>query len=215
MTACIVGCQYIPSIEFFAHWAHHGDILIESYENFQKRSWRNKTAILGPEKSLILSVPLRKGKHSQMPITHVEISYDEPWHRVHFNSIQAAYGRTAFFSEIEMDLKDLYFSNPARLWEFNLAIIQFLIQTIPGRWQFGFTTNYESKYSGLVIDLRQGVPAGHISISLPKHLEYDQVHRLHNSHLPNLSILDVLCHLGPGTYDYLARYANQLYLPSC
>src|SRR4029078_4734922 len=99
MNSCVAGLQYLPSIEYFAHWLFHGSLIIEKHENYPKRTWRNKTAILGAKQALILSVPLQKGKNQHMPITEVKISYDEPWHRIHMHSLQAAYGKTAFFNE--------------------------------------------------------------------------------------------------------------------
>src|SRR5664279_4989069 len=100
MTSCVAGLQYLPSIEYFAHWLHHKTFIIEQYEHYQKRTWRNKTAILGPHQPLFLSVPLRKGKNQGKQITQVEISYDEHWPRIHLGSIQSAYGKTAFYGEL-------------------------------------------------------------------------------------------------------------------
>lgn len=211
MAGCIAGCQYIPSIEYFAHWYYHGSILIEAHENFQKRTWRNKTAILGNEEPLILSVPLKKGKHNQMPITEAEISYDEPWNRVHFNSIQTIYGKTSFYHEIESDIKELFFLEHQKLWDLNLAFIRYVVTLIPGRWLLEFTEEYEKKLPGSVTDLRNGVPAGMVTVPFEKIPVYNQVQRLNKSHFPNLSILDLLCHLGPGAKEYLAQYASLLY----
>ena len=211
MPGCIAGCQYIPSIEYFAHWVHHGTVYIEVHENFQKRSWRNKTAILGPEQPLILSVPLRRGKHLHMPITEVEISYDEPWNRVHFHSIQTSYGKTAFYMEIESDLNRIFFDVHLKLWDLNLAFIRLITSLVHPVIEYKLTTEYEKHLSENKIDLRQGIPAGTTSIPFEKIPKYDQVHRLVKSQFPNLSILDLLCHLGPGTSDYLVRYASQLY----
>lgn len=64
MTGCIAGIQYIPSIEYFAHWLQHGLLTIEHHEHFQKRTWRNKTAILGPDTPLIPYCSLAKRETS-------------------------------------------------------------------------------------------------------------------------------------------------------
>jgi len=215
MAACIVGCQYIPSIEYFAHWIHHEHIMIEAHEHFQKRSWRNKTAILGPVKPLILSVPLKKGKHNQMPVQDVAISYDEPWHRVHFNSINSTYGKTAYFMEMEEDLRNLLFSQPARLWDLNIRFLEFILSFLPAQMTFELTTDYNESAPFHLPDLRKGIPAGISTIPDELVPSYEQVQRLNNSHQPNLSILDALCHLGPHTGDYLKRYAAQLYPQQC
>ena len=214
MFKCIVGCQYMPSVEFFAHWYHHGIIHIESHETYQKRTWRNKTAILGSDGPLFISVPLRKGKHHGMPIQDVRIAYDQDWHRIHFNSLKTAYGKTAFYDEVESGLEEILFSGEESLWEMNLVILQYLVSMLRGSWPFTFTTEYIATYGSEVKDLREGIPAGETTF-YPSHLPvYEQVLRLEKSHIPNLSILDVLCHKGPEARDYIAGYATQLYKQS-
>ena len=211
MTCCIAGIQYLPSIEYFAHWIYHGVLLFEKHETYHKRTWRNKTIILGSQYPLSLSVPLRKGKNRKMPITDVEISYDDSWHRNHLASIQTSYGKTAFFDEIESNIEAIYLFKPQFLWEMNLQLIRAITSFFPGEWKHEFTQSYDVVLPATTIDLRTGVPAGYSSSTATTLPVYDQIHRLTDFHLPNLSILDVLCHLGPGTYDYLKRYAAELY----
>lgn len=211
MNSCVAGLQYLPSVEYFAHWLHHGTLILEKHEHYQKRTWRNKTAILGPQKALMLSIPLQKGKNQELPITDVKISYDEPWSRVHMHALQTAYGKTAFFNEIESDIDAIYKNKHQFLWELNIQFIELIISLFPGEWKIVQTHFYEVSLPVNVLDLRKGVPAGRTSLSIDSLPTYEQVHRFSNSHLPNLSILDVLCHLGPGTFDYLKQYAYELY----
>lgn len=209
---CVAGIQYLPSIEYFVHWLHHSSFLIEKHEHYQKRTWRNRTLILGSQKPVSLTVPLRKGKNSQMFITDVEISYDENWPHIHMGSLQAAYGKTPFFNEIEDAIMDIYKSTPVYLWELDVQLIGLLTSFLPGDWKIEYTPSYEPSPVEGMLDLRQGVPAGETFINASLVPDYEQIQRLTKPHLPNLSILDVLCHLGPGTHDYLIRYAAQLYI---
>lgn len=214
MSKCIVGCQYMPSVEFFAHWYHHEIIHIESQETYQKRTWRNKTAILGSDGPLFMSVPLRKGKHHGMLIQEVGIAYDQDWHRAHFNSLKTAYGKTAFYDEVESGLEEILFSGEDKLWNMNLAILQYLVSLLRGSWPFTFTNEYIAIYESPVKDLRSGIAAGNTSVHPDSLPVYEQVLRLEKSHIPNLSILDVLCHKGPEAREYIAGYADQLYRQS-
>ncbi|MGB3078172.1 MAG: WbqC family protein [Saprospiraceae bacterium] len=211
MNSCVVGLQYLPSVEYFAHWLHHRTLILEKHEHYQKRTWRNKTAILGPQDALILSIPLQKGKNHDLPISDVKISYDEPWSRIHMHSIQTTYGKTAFFNEIESDIEGIFKNNHQFLWDLNMQFIELFISFLLGEWNMVLTQFYEVSFPASDIDLRKGVPAGLSSLSIESLPVYEQVHRFSNSHLPNLSILDALCHLGPGTFDYLKRYAHELY----
>ncbi len=211
MSGFLAGCQYMPSVEYFAHWKYHGTVLLEGHEHFQKRSWRNKTAIVSPFQPLILSIPLRKGKHHEKPIQDVEISYDEPWNRIHLHSIQTAYGKAAFFEEVEAAISDLYGAGKTTLWEFNISMLEKLIALLKGSFHYEITDHYQTGDSLDQNDFRKGIAAGETSLSLENLLAYHQVHRMGKTFLPNLSILDALCHLGPATGDYLDRYAQQLY----
>lgn len=211
MNVCIAGIQYIPSIEYFAHWLHHGLLTIEQHEHYQKRTWRNKTVILSPDVPLYLTIPLRKGKHQQKLISEVQIAYDETWIKMHLRSLKTAYGKTAFFDEVNSGFEDILLLQYERLWDLNIHCLQYITALIGGRWDFQLSAEYFQQYPQEVVDLRAGVPGGE---SLKKMVElpsYQQIQRVHELHLPNLSIFDVLCHLGPETNSYLARYATKLY----
>lgn len=208
--ACILGSQYIPSIEYFAHWLYHDHIILEAHEHFQKRSWRNKTCILGTEKPHSLTVPLQKGKHQQMNIQDVSIAYDEDWPSQHLRSIKTAYGKTGFAEEVLSGLEPIVTKPHDTLWALNFACLEYVTMLIKGSWLYTLSEVYYAKPETNIIDLRPGIPCGKTS-ALGPFPEYGQVLRIHKSHQPNLSILDPLCHLGPGTYDYLARYAIKLY----
>lgn len=211
MSRCIAGLQYLPSVEFFAHWLHCEALLVEKYEHYQKRTWRNKTGILGQQGLQLLSIPLQKGKNQHMPITDVKIAYDTSWERNHMHSIRTAYGKTAFFNEFENDIESIYKNKYTFLWDLNLQFMQWVTSYFPGEWKIEYTQTYQAIPSSEISDLRHGIPAGIASVGAARIPEYEQIHRFSNSHLPNLSILDVLCHLGPGTMDYLNRYAHALY----
>jgi hypothetical protein len=208
MAYCIAGCQYIPSIEYFAHWLQAGSLRIEACAYYQKRSWRNKTCILGQIEPLELSIPLRKGKNNSMPITQVAIAYDEPWYRQHYHSLCTAYGKTAFFEEMQEEIKETLYSKPETLWDLNIKMLNIIIGLLPGRWMYDTTDLYQEHDPQALTDVRKGVPAGISSISA---LPYPQVNRALSSHQSNLSIIDALCHLGPGTKDYLELYRTSLY----
>ncbi len=208
--SCILGNQYIPSVAYFAHWLHHGDILIEAHEHYQKRTWRNKTCILGADKPQSLTVPLQKGKHNRMPITEVQIAYDEDWPTKHLRSMHTAYGKTGFAEEVLAGLEPILHHSYDLLWDLNIACLHYLTELIKGNWRYSLTTQYEANISNPMTDLREGIQCGCPESPLV-YPTYHQVLRIGKPHQPNLSILDALCHLGPGTYDYLVRYAQQLY----
>ena len=208
--ACILGSQYIPSIEYFAHWLYHDGIILEAHEHYQKRTWRNKTCIQGSTVPHPLTVPLQKGKHQQLNIQDVYIAYDEDWSTKHLRSIKTAYGKTGFAEEVLAGLEPILNHQYETLWSLNLACLEYVTTLLKGKWPLTLTEAFEPTIMEDMIDLRQGIPCGVPPFNgiCP---EYGQVLRINQTHQPNLSILDPLCHLGPGTYDYLAHYALKLY----
>ena len=211
MQGCIAGCQYMPSAEFFAHWLLHGPLTLEQHEHYQKRTWRNKTAILGKDKPVMLTVPLRKGKHQQLNICKVLISYDEPWTRIHLESFKTAYGKTAFFDEVLPELERIYGTEYSSLWALNMECIRMLTSLLGGQWNLNLSETFIHQYPPPITDLRAGVPAGSLRNNEVSWPSYPQVLRIGKTHLPNLCILDALCHLGPETTGYLKTYAQCLY----
>lgn len=211
MSVCIAGSQYIPSIEYYAHWKHHRHITIEAHEHYQKRTWRNKTAVLGPDAPHFLTVPLQKGKHQQMPVREVRIAYVEPWRKTHLNSLKTAYGKTAFFDEVLPALEIYFGETYSTLWDLNIAGIHMIRSLLSGPWNYSLTDNFYITYATGDTDLRKGIAAGAGSLSDTLVPGYTQILRLHKTHQPNLCILDAICHLGPETGAYLDRYADKLY----
>lgn len=211
MTTCLLGCQYLPCVEYFAHWSHYGKVTIEAHEHFQKRSWRNRTAIQARPIPMTLTVPLKQGKHQQMPIREVEIAYHEPWVHLHIISLQSTYGKTAFANEVLPGINQILEENHPLLWTLNLALLDFVISLMRGSFTYSFSDSFELNPNHTVDDKRNGIAAGHTSIPIDQIPAYQQVHLLNNPFQANLSILDVLCHLGPQSTDYVARYAAKLY----
>lgn len=208
--ACILGCQYIPSVAYFAHWQYHGVIAIEAKENYQKRTWRNRSAIIGHDGPLTLTVPLAKGKHQQTPITDVVIAYHEPWPALHINSLQARYGKTAFGEEVLEGFQTIVKTQPKTLWELNTTLLNYITQMLKGKWNWLPTDAFVSVYPPDIVDLRKGIVAGqdNTNLGIPT---YPQTHRIGQPFLPNLSILDLLCHLGPAAAQYLKEYSTKIY----
>jgi hypothetical protein len=97
--------------------------------------------------------------------------------------------------------------------DLNMNLLKFILDLIPDLPTFQFTEEYIKTYPDTILDWRKGVPCDEIqkvNSALPS---YTQIQRIGKSFQSNLSILDVLCHQGPDTIHYLARYA-ELYAPT-
>jgi hypothetical protein len=201
--------QYLPSILYLSLFTLGRPIHIESFENYQKGSLRNRAHLLGSNGEEVLSVPLAKGKHQQTPIREVCI-HPSQWRKQHLGMIQSAYGRSPFFEYYFEDLKSILDNAPPLLMELNQKILEFLLKSFGISASYSWTQNYQYSYE-VGLD-------GRIFFStqktrfLPTGLSYEQVFTYKFGFTPGLSSLDLLFCQGPYGLSLLKATAKETIL---
>src|ERR1043165_2589546 len=104
----LVESQYFPLIHYYKTLINHYILQIERYEHYQKLSYRNRCYIAGPNGTILLSVPLAKGKNQRTVMKDVRISNEENWQSQHWKTLVSAYRRSPWFEYYEEDLLSLY-----------------------------------------------------------------------------------------------------------
>lgn len=178
--------------------------LIENHENYQKKSWRNKTIILGANGPKMLSVPLQKGKHKQMPYKDVLISYEENWTKTHIQGIYSAYGNAAYFEHYFPDIEKILLQKPVLLWELNQNLNARIFQWISFGESLTATGQYLKKEQYL-LDLRNEKLINLVT----NDMKYPQVFEDKFGFVNDLSILDLLFNMGPETLSILKSSIKQ------
>lgn len=192
---------YLPPVEYFAVLnAHKPEVVIEREEHFPKQTYRNRAHISSPDGVLSLVVPVVKGSKQHTKIKDVKISYDFNWQRLHWQSLQACYRRSAYFEFYEDDLAPFYEKNFNFLFDYNEQLLQFLLKATRLKLDLSYTESYEAEYSGL-IDLRHAFNAKKESDFVQK--TYIQVFEERDGFKKNLSIADLLFNQGPHSINYL------------
>ena len=192
----LIETQYFPCIRFWAKALQSGGVKLEKYENYQKRSYRNKSILLAANGPLQLSVPLVKGKNSAMPITKVQISYEESWQKIHLQSLVSAYKSSPYFEFYIDDILPFFETRYESLYDLNAEIINWFCSLL--MINFSETNEYE-RFSE--VDFRQKYLPKNRSIKLPS---YVQVFSEKYAFESDLSILDLLFCKGPEMKGYLA-----------
>ena len=197
MNQSLIELHTFPSIAYCQ--AMTNDLVIlEAQENYNKRSFRNKYEIVNDKGRQTLSIPLQKGKHQQLGIREVLISYDENWPDIHQRTLATCYRSSPFFDFYFDDIQSLLHSNEKYLWKFNFNIIQWLIQTIRLPSSLASSTTFR-RPSGKQFDYRYK----YLPKQLLEHKPYPQVFEDRIGFQSNLSILDLLFALGPETLNFL------------
>jgi len=204
----IFSTQYFGDIAFYATLLLSKSCQIERFENYQKRSLRNRLHILGPQGVDILSIPLVKGKNAQSLITTVEISYEEDWPRQHIQALQSYYGKSAFFEYYIDGIAEILHSGTELLWEMNTKICTYICKCLSIDQELTYTHGYFANYTYDFRDSKSDIYT-EMRSGLLNTLRYSQVFEEKHGFTPNLSVLDLLFCCGPEANLLL----NRLVLP--
>lgn len=213
MNTVLSELHFLPSIASFVHFKAADEILLESCENYQKGSYRNRCYIIGANGLQRLSLPLEKGKNNQLSIREVELNFHQDWPRQHWQSIRSAYGNAPFYPYYADELAPLFTNPPALLWEFNLTFLKTIFRLLQWDKPILLTEEFHLHYPQGVIDLREKItpksaPPG--ATAQQNFVAYSQVFLERHGFMANLSILDLLFCQGPQSNLYLSEhYSSQ------
>ena len=194
MQVIVLPLIYFGNLDYFSHFVSDSELWIDDCEPYIKQTYRNRMRILGANGPLDLSVPVKSTKGKTIPISQIEISYDEDWQLNHWRSIKSAYRSSPFYEEYEDEIKSIIFGNYNTLLDLNKIITDRLVDLLNLNSILNFTSELKlpSKYK----DYR-----AHFKPSKSKELEnykpYQQVFNYKFEFVPNLSILDLLFNEGP------------------
>lgn len=191
----IISTAFWPSISF-CRTIRDQKAVVDLGEHFVKQSGRSRCEILGPNGVQKLIVPLKKWR-DKTPTGEIRISYDHPWKKQHWKSIEAAYRSSPYFEYYESALYELLFDREdPYLWELNDRILRFILS----QFMSGTTIEYSSGYLENMDpskDFREG------KFALDSAKPYIQVFSDRHDFVPDLSLLDLICNEGPNACDYL------------
>lgn len=184
---------YLPPVSWMSLLWNNPHLKLEACEHFQKGSYRNRCHIAGPNGVQRLSIPLFKGKHQQTPVREVRIAYDMPWQRLHWRSILAAYGNAPYFDHYVDGLAPFFHQPFPFLFDFNLALLEFVLQKINFTGNIQFTETFLPYSVSMPNDYRNQItPKSVTNCPWFYPAPYPQVFLEKSGFLPDLSVLDLL-----------------------
>ncbi len=130
-TTVILSTAYAAPVQFYTLLARFNACLIETHENYQKQTYRNRCQILSANGPLTLSIPVNKGESEKCPIKDVMIDYSKRWQVIHWRAIESAYRSSPYFIHYADDIYPLY-KNPKylSLFDFNHAFLEVICSAL-------------------------------------------------------------------------------------
>lgn len=196
---------YLPPVSWFAEFLkEENEILLEQHENFPKQTYRSRCNIYGANGKLALILPIHhNGKRAMKDL---ELSYAEDWQKLHWKSIKIAYQSSPYFEYYEDKLKQIFSVQHTSLIEFNLNALKIILQILKVEKDFSLTTEFEKTPNA--VDLRERFSAKKESeYHLP---EYYQTFSDKLGFIKDLSILDVVCNIGPESATYIKKVTQSI-----
>lgn len=191
----LIEIQYFPPIPYFQKIAKRATVWIEQHEHYQKSSFRNRCYIGGPNGRMRLSTHLQKGKNEQQPIREVKLSYQEAWHKQHWQSIQTTYGNAPYFEFYAKPIKAILFKKHDFLFDLNYELLQNISNQLSLNVDFRLSANFTKVIKKEIKDHRNSITPK--TLNANTHFRYPQVFEDRHGFLSNLSILDLLFCTGP------------------
>ena len=190
---------YLGPTCYFSELLDEAQVEIEVFENFQKQTIRNRCKILGPNGLQILSIPIQKNSGKQQ-MRDLRISYAEDWQKVHWKSIQTAYGSAPFFEVLAPELEPFYLRKTEFLVDLNLQLTELVLQWIQEKTELYKSSNFTPLLED-PLDLRFAFNAKNLSGFQAN--AYSQINAYKQPFEPNLSIIDLLFNEGPMAWELL------------
>lgn len=206
MDAVTLPSFYFGPIQYFTKFLLYSPVSIEVHENFVKQTYRNRCNILAANGVLSLQVPVEKGSVHKICMRDLRVSYDKPWQKNHFKSIESAYRTSPFYEFYIDDLVPVFTRKIDFLLDLNQEINEILWNVLKINVQVDATLEYYPNPFGT--DYRTSIhPKVHKNKAdiCFKPIEYTQVFSSRFGFVQNLSILDALFCLGPDTRGYLGK----------
>jgi len=191
---------YFPPVSYIRECLRFSSICLDAHEHFVKQTYRNRCKIYGANGELSLVIPVCHRDLNTKPVSEIQMSFDENWKKIHWRSITSAYRNSPYFDFYEEELEKIFHQDESGLFHFNLEILKLIFKLLDFQPEITFTDKFYT-YSGSGKDFRNTFhPKKERRITLKA---YHQVFADRYGFIPDLSILDLLCNLGPESTGYL------------
>jgi hypothetical protein len=191
---------YLPNIEYFKNLLNYKEnLFLEDKEHYPKQTFRNRTFIGGPNGKLSLTVPVKKRDNYHTPYRDIKISNDDDWQRIHWLSLETSYRSSSYFEFYEDTFRPFYHQKFIFLFDYNEQILNALIKILKLNLSYNFVDEYHKEYTNKD-DFRNILNLKKLTGYANK--PYFQVFEDRNGYQNNLSVLDLICSVGPQASNF-------------
>jgi len=204
MAPVVYPALYHGPVNYFARLVRETGILLEQHDHYTKQTYRNRCRILGPNGPIDLSIPVRRKRGGKTLLRDVRVDLNDPWNKIHWKSLVAAYASSPYFEIVAAELEQVYENPPGYLVDLNTDLLQIVLHILG--LDIPVERSIEFKEISGPGDPRDFIhPKRPLSEADPsfRAIPYHQVFSDRFGFQPNLSILDLVFNQGPESVSIL------------
>lgn len=195
---------YLPPIDYIKSIMDADLITIETHENYQKRTYRNRAVIQAANGPLTLSIPVNKQTGNHTPIDKITIEYLSNWQHDHWQAIQSAYNKSPYFEYYGYLIEPFYRKRWETLLEYNTELLRVILKIFNIDKPIHFSGTYLANPTEMV-DYRDLTQQHKSGTTLFPITAYPQVFDYKHPFEGKISILDTIFNMGPDVKTYLQK----------
>ncbi len=205
MNSILLSTSYFPSISYISAILKSQNVIIEQYENFTKKTLRNRCKIYAANGIVNLSIPISKLGNKKQLIKDTQIDYSIKWQKQHFKSIESAYKSSPFYEYLIDDYLIFFQKEYKFLLDFNVKILEVITDFIGIDYNLQFSNSY-IPIDNSNKDFRYLVEKNTCHDKTVNSKSYYQVFADKHGFKADLSIIDLIFNLGNESYKYLQEF---------
>ena len=206
MQTFLLSSLYLAPIQYYSKIFRAKEVIIETDDNYQKQSYRNRCIIAAANGPLALSIPIEKSKELKCKMKDIKIADHGNWQHLHWNAIISAYNSSPFFEYYRDEFSLFYEKRITYLFDLNEQLRCLICQLLEIETPTIYTSTFVEKAAIDITDFREVIHPKKEWRETDKEFvakPYYQVFAEKRSFIENLSIIDLLFNMGNESRLYL------------
>ena len=199
MQTVLLSSLYLAPVQYYSKLFRAERAVIETDDNYQKQTYRNRCIIAAANGSLPLSIPVDKPKGVKLKMRDIKIADHGNWQHFHWNAIISAYNSSPFFEYYKDDFYHFYEKQTTFLFDLNEELRTLICNLLNIETPITYTSSFVQQSDTNTIDLREAIhPKRDWRITDKEFVAkpYYQVFAEKRPFIQNLSIIDLLFNMG-------------------